>query len=215
MKMIIGSIADGSIAPGSTEYHEMLHLVEKSATDTFTLLNNLLDWTRMQMGVIKLKPKNLALQPLMNDCTQFLYSSIQSKRINIENSIDEQTMAFFDEMSMHTVFRNILSNAVKFTPETGKITLTDSSTEDSVSIAIHDTGVGIPAGVIDMILNRKESYTSPGTRNETGSGLGLQLVRELVHQNNGTIQVESEENKGTLFTIILPKAGFQTPTKQT
>lgn len=184
---------------------ELMTNLGKITNETEALLNNLLVWTKLQSDAVTLKPLQLPVFPLLTDCLDLLEGNLKSKGISAEINIGKDLTAYFDEMTIHTVFRNILSNAIKFTPEGGKIFITAGhSGGNNLSIKVKDTGVGIPAHVLSKILDNNESYSSAGTNNEKGSGLGIKLVKDLVEQNKGSIRIESESGKGTAVTVILP-----------
>ncbi len=205
--MLIESIAAGIINVSSKEFKEVIFHLEKSTRETGTLLDNLLDWTKLHIGKITLRPQNTHVLRIINDCIRLLEGNARYKNISIGKNIPVDLMAYFDEVTMHTIFRNIISNAIKFTPENGKIKIETNDTGSYISVIISDTGIGISNEVLSKIFDKNESYSSLGTKNEHGSGLGLQLVKDMVEQNNGTIRVESELDKGTTFIVNIPKKG--------
>ena len=113
-------------------------------------------------------------------------------------------VCIYDEVSMHTVIRNIISNAIKFTPISGSITIKINQTGTELQISIQDTGIGMSDEVIKTIFERNQHFSSSGTANEQGTGLGLMLVKDFVKKNNGQIMVNSSIGQGTIFTISLP-----------
>jgi two-component system sensor histidine kinase/response regulator len=202
---IVNSIALGDIDPNKPVFKEIMYHLGKSVTETSTLLNNLLSWTRIQIGAIKLEPLELPLKSILDDCVQLFSANAINKKITIDLVADENIWAYFDEVTMHTVFRNIISNSIKFTPEEGKISIYCVPGNEYVSVIFKDSGVGISKEAINKIFNQNEFYSSFGTNHEHGSGLGLFLVRDLLQQNNSVIDVESELGKGTTFIIKIPK----------
>jgi signal transduction histidine kinase len=117
----------------------------------------------------------------------------------------EPVISWCDEVSINTVFRNIISNAIKFTPTNGSITIKGKELVDNVEISITDTGIGMPEETIQKIFGENQHFTSSGTDNEQGTGLGLMLVKDFLKKNNGSLIVKSKINEGTKFTITLPK----------
>jgi len=107
---------------------------------------------------------------------------------------------------LNTILRNIISNAIKFTPISGQISIKAKTDKDQTIIQIADTGVGIPKDKLEKLFVIEKSRSTTGTNGETGTGLGLILVKDFVEKNNGTISVHSELNKGTIFTITLPNS---------
>jgi signal transduction histidine kinase len=105
---------------------------------------------------------------------------------------------------INLVLRNLISNAIKFTPTKGKVMVSAGSNEDHTEVSVEDTGIGISRDILDRLF--KEFYTSNGTSNESGTGLGLMLCKEFLNKNNGTISVKTREGKGSTFTFTLPVA---------
>ncbi|MFN9502443.1 MAG: ATP-binding protein [Chryseotalea sp.] len=172
---------------------------------TRTLLNNLLDWTLLQMDKLSLQPAKISLHKIASENIQLL-SAVQNKNIRFENQIPENTIAFADSNTINLVMRNLLTNAIKFTNENGNITLQASEEEKLWRIGIKDDGVGMNKSVVSMLFDKTAPYSTRGTANEKGTGLGLILCKEFVEKNGGTIWVESEEGKGSTFTFTIPKA---------
>jgi len=205
--LIINTIAKGKLNIASNEFKTMMQNLEKSTRHTNTLLNNLLEWTKIHGGAITLKPKLSLVYPIIAECLQLLNGNAQDKNISIQILIPNDTEAFFDEVTMHTVFRNIISNAIKFTPENGNITIESGKSDGFVPIIFNDNGVGMPKAVLQKIFEKNEAFTSLGTKNERGSGLGLYLIKDFIEQNKGKIKVDSAEGKGTSFIVYLPTTG--------
>lgn len=199
--LLIEMLANKNIEFGSKEFCDILLDLEKTTNETFTLLNNLLEWTKMQGETIKLNPQNIHLVPFINECIQLLSGNAKNKNISIDNHIKGDPIAFFDEVTMHTVFRNIISNAIKFTSENGKITIESVASGNQLSVIITDNGIGMPQEILQKIFDKNELYTSRGTKNERGSGLGMQLVKDLTEQNKGNIEVKSIKGQGTTFKV--------------
>lgn len=200
----IDAIDQGYFDPSSEDFKEMMSHLKTRTKDTFTLLTSLLQWTRFQDEKVLTQPKQTDLFVVLNSCVQLLEANAASKTISLHLNMKESLMAFCDEVSIHTVFRNIISNAIKFTPNEGSITI-DGKVDDSLAtVTIKDSGVGMSSNAISNIFEKNQHFTSSGTQNEQGTGLGLMLVKDFVKKNNGTIKVESEIGVGTTFIIQLP-----------
>jgi len=171
---------------------------------TRTLLNNLLDWTLLQMDKLSLQPAKISLQKIVSENLQLL-SSAQNKNINFENLIPENALAFADSNTINLVIRNLITNAIKFTNENGQIQLSASDEGNFWKVAVKDNGVGIRKDVLNMLFDKTSPYSTRGTANEKGTGLGLILCKEFVEKNGGTISVTSEEGKGSTFYFTVPK----------
>ncbi|NVN93917.1 MAG: hybrid sensor histidine kinase/response regulator [Bacteroidetes bacterium] len=201
----IDAISNGFLEMGSDDFMKIFNLLKQRTTETTTLLNNLLEWTKLHSDNISLFPKLTNIHIILSECLYLLKGNVQNKNIIINLNIPESTIAFFDEVTMHTAFRNIISNAIKFTPDNGTISIDTEDSGDFVSISIKDTGIGMSEEIINKIFNQNTHYTSLGTKNEMGTGLGLFLVKDFVYQNNGKIIVESKPGLGTNFIVFLPK----------
>ncbi|MBX2967296.1 MAG: tetratricopeptide repeat protein [Cyclobacteriaceae bacterium] len=172
---------------------------------TRTLLNNLLDWTLLQMDKINLQPTKISLHNLANENVELIRST-QTKQVNFVNSISAEAIAYADSNTINLVIRNLISNALKFTNEGGEIKLSAEEKDDTWVVSVSDNGVGIKPEVLDMLFDKINPYSTRGTANEKGTGLGLILCKEFVEKNNGQIWVESTEGEGSTFWFSLPKA---------
>jgi len=171
---------------------------------SFTL-TNLLNWGKTQMQGEKMQKKNFAVLPLTQDVLQFLEASGKAKDLKIVNEIAPDTVVYADPNQIAIVIRNIVSNAIKFTPAMGTIKLVSQDFNGKQQISIIDNGIGMDANTCKKILDPNEAYTTYGTENEKGTGLGLLLCYELINKNEGEIWVESSLGKGTTFHIVLRK----------
>ncbi|MCG6190262.1 hybrid sensor histidine kinase/response regulator [Maribellus maritimus] len=182
----------------------VMPLLERTAKDTTILLDNLLEWTRLQTDTITLKPQYLDVSTIIKDCINLLKGNAKAKNIVIELKLEKEIIAFFDEVTMHTVFRNLISNAIKFTPDKGLIIINVRDEGNYASIGVTDSGVGMSDELQRKIFEDDNIYTSQGTNQEKGSGLGLKIVKDMVAQNKGLISVKSEINLGTQIVVRIP-----------
>ncbi|MFZ4401751.1 MAG: hybrid sensor histidine kinase/response regulator [Bacteroidales bacterium] len=202
----IDAISNGFIEVGSENFTELFEMLKKRTRETSILLNNLLEWTKLQNENIALSPQQTSVYSILQECIQLLSANALNKNITIEFNVPENTIAYIDEVTIHTCFRNIISNAIKFTPDNGKISIDSEVVDEFIAIKIKDTGIGMSEEKVNQIFNQNMHYSSPGTKNEIGSGLGLFLVRDFIKQNKGKINVESKEGSGTSLTVSLPLA---------
>jgi signal transduction histidine kinase len=172
---------------------------------TRTLLNNLLDWTLLQMDKLNLQPTRIELQKLVNENIDLL-SAVQTKKIKLINNIPATANVFADANTTNLVIRNLITNALKFTNDGGMVTINAEEKEKHWTIRVTDNGIGMNEDVLKILFDKTAPYTTRGTANEKGTGLGLILCKEFVEKNGGTIWVESEEGKGSVFSFTLPKA---------
>ena len=182
--------------------------LQSSSRKTYDLLDNLLQWASSETGLLKSNAQLISLKEIAEANSILLEEKIQNKEINLKLNLDPDSIIFADENMINTIVRNLISNAVKFTPNKGSIEITafKNQSERLCTLQIRDNGVGIKKEAIHKIFSIDSDYFTKGTNNESGTGLGLKLCKEFVDKNNGTIRVESEENKGTAFTISFPCA---------
>jgi len=178
--------------------------LRNAAETVYTLLENLLTWSRLQRGTMRCHPNAIRLDGLAIQNTRLFASNAEQKQISLSNQIPEETIAYADKQMIDTVMRNLLSNALKFTCQGGVISLSAHQNENYVEFAISDTGTGIPKEDIPQLFLIDVKYSHVGTVGEEGTGLGLILCKDLVEKNDGKIWVESEVGQGTIFTVRLP-----------
>ena len=176
----------------------------KSAVSAFVLLEQLLDWGRLQSGTISVAPTAIPVADMMEEVNSLVQTSAFLKHQKIGFLIPEGMRIWADRDMMLMVFRNLLSNAIKFTPENGAIEVSASVKDTQTEILVRDTGVGIPAGDLPGLFKLNGLSKRTGTRGERGTGIGLLLCREYLEKNQGTISAVSEVGKGTTFRIVLP-----------
>ena len=180
--------------------------VRTSAERLYTLLENLLTWSRIQRGIMQGTPREIQLFMLVRENMELVSDKSEQKQVLVRNLVPETCRAYADMSMVDTVLRNLLVNALKFTPDGGRIDVTAAPHADGmVAITVSDTGVGIPADYVPQLLQIDTHYKTAGTDGEQGSGLGLILCKELVEHNHGTLWVASEEGMGTTFTFTLPQ----------
>lgn len=197
-------LVDGANELSQEQVKTFSGIINQSARQAFRLLENLLDWSRTQTGSIAWKPKQVDLWDLVNEVVILLTGSAENKQIELEARIDEDLTAFVDPNMINTVVRNLVSNAIKFTPRGGKILVESKLSDDFIEISVTDNGVGIKPDKLDQLFQIGESVVGIGTENETGTGLGLILCKEFVEQHNGKLSVKSEVNVGSTFKFTIP-----------
>ena len=176
---------------------------------TYKLLENLLLWSRSQKGILKFNPNEENIYLLANATIKLLSQLADNKSINLVNKIPEQLYVLVDKDMFSTIIRNLVSNAVKFTPKGGVIEvnaqLVDGKNKhNSVEISVKDNGIGIPSEIQQKLFNISESTSTKGTEDETGTGLGLILCKEFVEKHGGKIWIESGIGKGSNFIFTIP-----------
>jgi signal transduction histidine kinase len=179
---------------------------DKSLKNLSTLLNNLLEWSRSQTGNIEFKPETFDITSLLKENKELLGTQAQNKRISVLVDLNGEVLVNAHKHSLNTVVRNLISNAIKFTPEGGLIKMGLKKHESEILVSIADTGVGMGPDVISKLFRIDAKHTTKGTANEKGTGLGLILCKDFVEKNGGKLWVESEEGKGSLFCFTVPSA---------
>lgn len=183
---------------------DLLKDLNVSSKNLMRLLQNLLSWARAQTGRLSYNPEPFQLKHISQNVLELLEQTAKSKEIDLVNDIPDNLTVFADEQMIHTVFRNLVNNAIKYTKPGGCITLSAEQKNKNIMVSVKDTGIGIPTEHIDKLFRIDEEYTTLGTNEERGTGLGLILCKSFIEVNKGQIDVTSELEKGTQFTFTLP-----------
>lgn len=170
---------------------------------TTGLMENLLQWAKNQMRSDTVHPQAMDVTNIANDVCGLLRLQAEAKRIHINCTLQSQVVVFADRDMIHLILRNLLSNAIKFTPEDGEVSIIAEDKRNMIQISVKDTGVGMDEETLQKLFN--EYYTSKGTANESGTGLGLMLCKEFLTKNGGRMYITSEVGKGSVFSFTLPK----------
>jgi signal transduction histidine kinase len=193
----------GAVKPEELPSH--LNELKTRFNHTRTLLNNLLDWTLLQMDKLNLQASKIDLHKIVDENIQLL-SAVQTKQIQLINNVPSDAVAFADANTTNLVMRNLMTNAIKFTNDGGQVVIGGEESDSHWTISVQDNGVGMNNDVLKILFDKTAPYTTRGTANEKGTGLGLILCKEFVEKNGGKISVHSEEGKGSTFKFTLPKA---------
>jgi len=189
-----------------TQIQELAIHMKDSAANLYRLLENLLQWAKIQQGLIPFNPEVIQLYSVMDDSLSVMVDFAKSKGIELTADIPDDISVFADTDLLQTIIRNLGSNAVKFTPKGGKISITAKAFDDkSVEIAIKDTGIGMTQERIDNLFRSDVQTGRAGTEGELSTGLGLLLCKEFIEKHGGKIWVESEEGKGSVFSFSMPQ----------
>jgi len=190
-----------------TEVQENLALLRDSSTNLFRLLENLLQWARLQQGSVPFDPETIYLESMVNESVGLIQELAKHKGIEITQDIPGQLKVFADNNMLQTIIRNLLSNAVKFSSAGGKVSITAKEADDkSIEISIKDTGIGMTQEMIANLFRLDSRSGRTGTAGEPSTGLGLLLCKEFIEKNGGKIRVESEVGKGSIFTFFIPES---------
>jgi signal transduction histidine kinase len=196
-------ISEDDLADSKT-LMQMMQAMQKSAGSTFDLLENLLTWAKSQQNEITFNPTIISLNELVATTTSLFSEAIKKKEITLIQNIPENTTLFADLNMIMCVFRNLISNAIKFTAVGTKIHITVLQNKNELTVTIKDEGKGIKPENLTKLFNEAEHLTTFGTAGEKGSGLGLLLCKDFIEKHKGKIWAESEEKKGSIFTFSIP-----------
>ena len=187
------------------EIQEMSVDMRNSANNLFRLLENLLHWARMQQGLIPFNKELLTLLPIVAESVEMLKGTGNKKGIEIVIDVPDQLEILADSNMIQTVIRNLVSNAVKFTPKGGKINiLAKTNSDKSIEVSVMDTGIGMSQVMVDNLFRLDVKTNRVGTEGEPSSGLGLLLCKEFVEKHGGKLLVKSEIGKGSAFCFVIP-----------
>ena len=187
------------------DIEKYLENINNSSQQAYTLLENLLIWARTQSGHIDFQPEVIDLQKMVEKNIKLVEGQAQKKGQILSIDIEDSCIIIADKNMMDTILRNLLTNAIKFTPQSGMISVIGKSQGDYIEIQVKDSGVGIQNADLSDLFRIDRKINTPGTANEKGSGLGLLLCKEFIERHGGKIMVESEPGRGSVFTIFLPQ----------
>lgn len=187
------------------EIKEYTGFIHKSVRNVYNLLENLLEWSRIQTGRMEFFPLKIEINSLIEEIFSTLRGNALRKNISLSNQIGKNIFVFADKNMIRSVLHNLISNAIKFTAPSGEVMLLAAETERMIEISVSDSGIGINKDEISKLFRIDINFSKNGTANEKGTGLGLILCKELVEKNGGRISVESEYGKGSTFVFTLPK----------
>ncbi len=185
----------------------LLELINLSSESAFNLLDNLLQWARTQTDKIKYNPEYFDLSEVVKQVIDLHCIIAEKKRITIESTIPISTRVFADRNMIHTVIRNLISNAIKFSHKEGRVFLSSFENGQMTEVVIRDEGTGMTRENLGMLFRIDTYYSTSGTSGESGTGLGLIICKEFVEKNNGRIRATSKEGQGTAISFTLMRKG--------
>jgi len=190
-----------------------INIVETSAKRVFFLLEDLLMWSRSQSGLLPFEPQKLDLAAICLDILSDVKLNAATKNISVRCSATCEIPIFADPDMLKTVLRNLISNALKFSNQGGKIEILTRLKDSETIVSVSDNGVGMTTETVNKLFNISQVHSTTGTANETGTGLGLLLCKEFVEKHQGKIWVESQHGKGSVFYFSVPN--FPEPKEKT
>ncbi len=192
------------------EIQEYLKVIYESSKNLFNMTNNLLQFSRIQMGRVEYNPSKLNLAKMIRNALNMLKGNAIKKQINLMLNVENDIIVNADEDMLNSIMQNLVSNAIKFTPKGGDVKISakkipSTNQQKEIEIAVQDSGIGISKSDIEMIFNNS-IHSTPGTDKEYGTGLGLLLVKEFVEKNGGKLIITSKLNAGSNFNFRLSEA---------
>jgi len=187
------------------QMHNIATELRKSSANLYGLLENLLEWSKVEQGLIRFNPISVKVLPLVEDSIAKLMDAARSKGIKIICTIPNELMIYVDINVFQSILRNIVSNAIKFTHQKGNIFISAEKTDDkSIQISVKDTGIGMNDEILGNLFKLDTQTNRKGTKGEPSTGLGLILCKGFIEKQGGRIRVESEEGKGSVFHFSIP-----------
>ena len=182
-----------------------LGIINSSAQNTLVLLENLLDWAKSSTGQILLDPQSINISSIITEILEQSRSAAMVKGITLDyQPKEDEVIIYSDADILRTILRNLMTNAIKFTPTGGRVVIESIIRDDQLELSISDTGIGMNNDKLNTLFSISSNASTLGTSKEKGSGLGLVLCKEFVEKLGGRIKVESEEGKGSRFSFTLP-----------
>lgn len=179
--------------------------VVKDLHYTTDLMENLLQWAKSQMKGESLSPQLIDMNKLIQDVQQIVRLQAENKKVYLKTKAEKPVYIYADKEMIEVVLRNLISNAIKFTPTDGEVIIDIKEDDELIEVLVSDTGTGMSEEAKNKLFG-DEHFTTKGTSNESGTGLGLMICKEFLRKNGGDIHVESELGKGSTFTFTLPRA---------
>ncbi len=206
LKGFLGLLIDNGESFSREEIKKHAELIRGSVANSLDLIDNTLFWSLSQMGGIQYTPGRISVNDLVKKVCDLNQLALTRKNIVLHTQVDDNLFVIADENMLYVILRNLVSNAIKFTPDGKKIALQAYRYSGEISIVVKDEGVGMSKEYINKLLTEAHPTIKKGTSNEKGTGLGLVLCQQFVALQKGTLNIESEEGKGSVFTITFPAA---------
>lgn len=186
------------------ENKQILNAIRNSSKSGYDLLENLLLWAKSQQGKIEYNEEKFELNELIKSNIDLHKNTALLKKIDLEMDVDQSVIINADKKMLHTVLNNLINNALKFTEQNGKVTVTVVEEKDNFTISVSDNGIGIPENELNELFKIAKNNFTVGTEGETGTGLGLIICKEFIDAHNGKLQIQSNYGEGTTVSIKLP-----------
>jgi signal transduction histidine kinase len=196
----------------TAKQEQLLNRAKERTKGLLTLIKDLLDLSKIEAGMMVQYKEPLSLQELVQKVVDLMRAEAEAKKLDLQFTVpSELSLISADRNSMEGIFTNLISNAIKYTPEGGKIWVTLNEEDGFIKATVSDTGIGIKKEDLPRIFDKFYRVKTVETRQIVGTGLGLSIVKSVVEAHLGSISVESEEGNGTTFTVLLPKESNPAP----
>ena len=205
IKMLSELITENSSKIGDERAINLAETLKTSVSSLYNLLENLLTWSRSQLGKIKFEPQKLFVKEIIVDLNYMLYPSCDAKKITLNFKTNGITEIYADQNAFQTILRNLITNAIKFSYENSSVDIVFSQDENFYIVEVIDNGTGMSQEAIDKLFKTDQVISMHGTNNESGTGLGLIICQEFAALHHGQIKVKSQEGFGSTFSVTINK----------
>jgi signal transduction histidine kinase len=199
-------LAEEAATLSREEIQDFSQTVLTSAEQFMHLIDNLLQCTRFELGTLDYQPSNMAIDTVAGNVLTLLKGNAAQKNVDLMYASHQATEVFADSTMLHSIFQNLIGNAIKFTPAHGRVTVQTADLGDTIQVSVIDSGVGVPPEKLAHLFEFMAGRSTDGTAGEKGTGLGLLLCKELVEKHGGRLWVDSVVGQGTSFHFTLPNA---------
>ncbi|MRX66295.1 hybrid sensor histidine kinase/response regulator [Maribacter luteus] len=207
IKMQLDFILRGIIDPSDDKFVDStVHSLANTTDEAFNLLDNLLNWAKSESGVLSIIDEKINLKEIVEQNERLLKMALDDKQITFNIEVPEDAFIMADLNMLKTILRNLLSNALKFTPKKGTITIAATPNKSKWSISVTDSGTGMSPEELEKVMDKNAHFSKVGTEQEAGTGLGLILCQDFIKKNGGELMVESTLGEGSSFSFEMPAA---------
>ena len=200
------ALADEAETLSREEIQDFSQTVLNSAEQFMHLIDNLLQCTRFELGSLEYQPNTVTIDSVVGNVLTLLKGNAAQKKVNLVCETNPATEVFADSTMLHSIFQNLIGNAIKFTPSNGRVTVRAADQGSMIQVSVIDSGVGVPPEKLAHLFELMAGRSTDGTAGEKGTGLGLLLCKDLVEKHGGQLWVDSVVGQGTSFHLTLPKA---------
>jgi two-component system cell cycle sensor histidine kinase PleC len=196
-------------AIGAPKYVEYARDIHRSGQYLLDVISDILDMSKIEAGKVQLEVRRHNLLALVEECLRIVNPRAQEGNVEVAQSVPSGLTIEADKRALKQVLINLIANAIKFTPERGKVSISASRRGDHAALAISDTGIGIPAQDLAKLGRPFAQVENQFTKTRSGSGLGLAISKSLIEMHGGSLRIESAPNRGTTVTVVLPSAATE------